>query len=845
MTASLEELKHRLKDLKQALSIERDHQFTDVQGRRQRFSQFVSQTLGQLRLADEQIHQQCYKLQSTFKQYNSMDVGRRMHAVDDLAELLTVLADPFSPPTVVPLLTQQDEAATAHQANGSIKPPTVVSPNTSLRKLSVSVVKGVGQRAVQLLASVGVHSVHQLLHYAPKRYIDYQTQVPIGQLQPNEDVTVIARILSVSLFQARGKPLWILTVTFGDTPARGGNRMQATWFYRNMPRNVLEGHKARYVKGAMAMVSGHTKIDKRSGNIAMERPEVELLDEDASPGESNSLHAGRIVPVYPLTEGLYLKGLRRWIWNALEQFGPAITDPFPADIRAQYPYMPLKQALHQIHFPQSMDDTEAARNRLVFDELFYLQARLAMVRARYKQTIPGLQLVKQPGGYADQFLKNLPFTLTGAQQRMFADIQRDMASNEPMYRLLQGDVGSGKTVVALLTLLIAVDSGYQGAIMAPTEILAEQHYQRFVEWLTPLGLKVGLCVGRQGVKERRIVQAGLANGQTHIAVGTHALIQDGIEFAQLGAVVIDEQHRFGVKQRILLKDKGIKNDNGETSNHPEMLTMTATPIPRTLAMTLHGDLDVSALDERPPGRQPIETMLFKGSQRKKAYQWINQELVSGRQAYVVFPLIEESETLAAKAATTEAERLQKEIFPQWRIGLMHGKLKPQEKAAVMAEFAEGRLHILVSTTVVEVGVDVPNATVMMIESADRFGLSQLHQLRGRVGRGKHKSYCLLVSDTPSEDTQQRLQVMCETDNGFIIAERDLAIRGPGEFLGTRQSGLPEFQLVDLIRDQDILVEAREAAQAVMDNGTYLLDHPELREAILENTESLFNVLGSG
>ncbi|NDG05507.1 MAG: ATP-dependent DNA helicase RecG, partial [Alphaproteobacteria bacterium] len=358
-------------------------------------------------------------------------------------------------------------------------------------------------------------------------------------------------------------------------------------------------------------------------------------------------------------------------------------------------------ALRQIHFPETRDLATAARERLVFDELFYVQLRLSLIRQQYKRTIKGLNLMYQAGGYAEQLKQALPFALTGAQQRVLNEISQDIASDEPMYRMLQGDVGSGKTVVAILTLLAAVENGYQGALMAPTEILAEQHYRKCVEWLTPLGLRAGLFVGKSGAKERRELRQALLNGQIHVAVGTHALIQDDVEFAKLGIVVVDEQHRFGVRQRTLLKSKG---------QHPEMLTMTATPIPRSLAMTLHGDLDVSILDELPPGRTPIKTTLFTHAQIGHGYQLIRQEILKGRQAYIVFPLIEESETLSAKAATSEAERLQQEVFQDLRIGLLHGKMRPDEKDAVMSRFAAGDLHILVSTTVVEVGVDVPNAT---------------------------------------------------------------------------------------------------------------------------------------
>ncbi|MBY0405454.1 MAG: ATP-dependent DNA helicase RecG, partial [Cyanobacteria bacterium] len=403
----------------------------------------------------------------------------------------------------------------------------------------------------------------------------------------------------------------------------------------------------------------------------MDRPQIEILSyQDAQAAEDPmSLNAGRIVPVYPLVEGLNLKFLRKAIFQALEDFLDTLVDPLPEKLCKKFQLILLHQALREIHFPKTISDYQEARKRLVFDELFYVQMRLALMRQHYKQSIQGLSLKRIPGGLVDQFLKNLSFQLTGAQQRVFDEISEDLASSEPMYRMLQGDVGSGKTVVALLTLLVGIENGYQGALMAPTEILAEQHYRRFIEWLTPLGLRVGLFLGKSTAKERRDLRQGLLNGQIHMAVGTHALIQDDVEFRNLGVIVVDEQHRFGVRQRTLLKSKG---------ENPEMLTMTATPIPRSLAMTLHGDLDVSILDELPPGRTPIKTVLLPSRQQGQANQLIRQEVIQGHQVYVVFPLIEESETLAAKAATSEATRLQEEVFPEMRIGLLHGKLSSEE-----------------------------------------------------------------------------------------------------------------------------------------------------------------------
>ncbi|MFN8615142.1 MAG: ATP-dependent DNA helicase RecG [Vampirovibrionales bacterium] len=819
-TPMLDEVSLRLNDLQQAIAIERKQAYTNVQGKRTTFARFVCKTLHQLAASRWVDPAPAQLLEQQFNRYENTDLNYRLHAVEALENWLVSLTQSASPSASVQTPNHPP----------SEDPPSV--PWRTLHHIPVSHIKGVGATMAKRLAGLGIHSVANLLHYYPRRYVDYATQKPIHTLSNGDDVSIVGTLGTASLFQSKKQPLWILTVPLMD--AHGG-RLIAQWFYRGVPRQQLEASKARLAKGGMAMMSGRVKWDAPRRQWQMDRPEVVLLDDDTE-GLPSTLHAGRVVPVYPLTEGLHIRGLRRVVYQALQQFGSLLTDPFPPELPLPRPLLGLSQAIQQIHFPESLTLCEAARERLVFDELFYLQARLTMVRSRYKQTAPGLIFARQTDGWVDQLEQLLPFTLTAAQKRVMAEIESDLKQGEPMYRLLQGDVGSGKTVVALLTLLLAVDHGYQGALMAPTEILAEQHYQRFVEWLTPLGLKVGLCVGKHSTKQRQQVLTGLANGQIHVAVGTHALIQEGVVFHQLGVVVIDEQHRFGVRQRMLLKDKG---------EHPHLLSMTATPIPRTLTMTLHGDLDVSLLDERPPGRQPISTQVLRGSQRRQAMERITSEVVAGRQAYIVYPLIDDSETLAAKAATSEAERLQTEVFPQWRVGLLHGKLKPEEKEAVMSAFARGETHILVSTTVVEVGVDVPNATVMVIENADRFGLSQLHQLRGRVGRGQWASYCLLISDHSNDDTMERLSVMAQTDNGFVIAERDLQLRGPGEYLGTRQSGLPEFALADLIRDQDLLMEARTLAELVVKDGELLLNHPELRETILHNTEAVFGVLGSG
>ena len=533
-------------------------------------------------------------------------------------------------------------------------------------------------------------------------------------------------------------------------------------------------------------------------------------------GETKNLNLARIVPIYTVCENLNIKTLRKAIFNAIELYKDYIVNIIPDEIRERIGLMDKRTAVEQIHFPETMEKLEQARFTLVFEELFLLQLKLVRLREENSKH-SALTLTIKEDGLVHKFISSLPFELTGGQKKAVNEILSDLNSDKPMARLLQGDVGSGKTVVACIMLLAGVENGYQGALMAPTEILAQQHYNNLVQWLTPLGLSVGLFLGSQGKRVRENFQQDLRNGQTNIAVGTHALIQDNIEFHNLGAIVVDEQHRFGVKQRNILKKK---------SNNPQMLTMTATPIPRTLAMTVHGDLDLTIIDELPKGRLPIKTSLT--TSHRGVYELIEREILSGRQAYVVYPLIEESETLSAKAATIEAEKLQNEVFPQFKIGLLHGKLKNDEKEQVMQDFKNKKYDILVSTTVVEVGVDVPNATVMVIENAERFGLSQLHQLRGRVGRSALQSYCVLVTASRSQETRERLNIMTQTNDGFVIAEKDLQLRGPGEFLGTRQSGLPDLILSDIVKDAKILELARSEAITLVKSGK-VNDYPLLEK----------------
>ena len=597
------------------------------------------------------------------------------------------------------------------------------------------------------------------------------------------------------------------------------------FFQAKSNRFVLERTKAQFPVGTGIMVSGEVKLNKYNMQKTIDKPSYSIIADDIF--ENSNLNLGRIVPVYPLSEHLSMKTLRKAVFNALETFKHTIKTVLPDYLRQKYNIMEKSDAVLQMHFPETMEKLEQARFSLVFEEFFIAQLKLAQLREQNRKKHDSLQFNIRQDGLVMNFINSLPFELTTAQKNAVNEILNDLQSDEPMQRLLQGDVGSGKTVVATIMLLAAVECGYQGAIMAPTEILAQQHYNNLINWLTPLGLHVGLFLGSLGKKARKIQEIDLANGQTNIAVGTHALIQENIEFANLGAIVIDEQHRFGVKQRVGLRKK---------ANSPQILTMTATPIPRTLALSVHGDLDLTIIDELPKGRKPIKTALCNS--KKQIYNLIRQQVQQGRQAYIVYPLIEESETLSAKAATIEAEKLQKEVFPELKIGLLHGKLKNDEKDKVMKDFKDGKYNILVSTTVVEVGVDVPNATVMVIENAERFGLSQLHQLRGRVGRCEHQSYCVLSSSTRNPETRARLEIMEQTNDGFVIAEKDLELRGPGEFLGTRQSGLPDMIVADIVKDTKILEIARnEAIKFVKDYN--IEDYPLLEQA--ENLQSVSNL----
>ncbi len=777
-----------LEKIRRAIEVEVKHRYIDIRGQSQTFSQFIKSEAKKIYKTTGK-NPRWSVIAETFDGYRCFDVNDRRKAIDRLVKVIK--------------LTLEEENATTKVAETGER--RLEAPD----KVDVTYVKGVGPKIAYYLNKLGIYTALDLITYFPRKHIDYSSRTLIKKLREGESTTIFGYIKSVSAFNTRNN-LSVIRVLIQDE----SGVLELSFFQAKATRVMQERIKSQFPVNAGIMVSGIVKRNNYTHKLTIDKPSYSIMSGEFI--EGSNLNLGRIVPIYTVCEGLNIKTLRRAIYNAIEMYNDYIVDVLPDYIREKHGILPKKVAVKAIHFPETMEIMEQSRFSLVFEELFLIQLRLAKVRQENlaNNTCPALKV--GTNGLVQQFVKSLPFELTNGQKKAVNEILNDLNSEKPMARLLQGDVGSGKTVVATIMLLAGVENNYQGAIMAPTEILAQQHYNNLVQWLTPMGLNVGLFLGSHGKKVRTEFETNLRNGQTHIAVGTHALIQENVEFANLGAIVVDEQHRFGVKQRNTLKKK---------SQNPQVLTMTATPIPRTLALTVHGDLDLTIIDELPKGRKPIKTSLV--SSHKLTYKLIREEIEAGRQAYIVYPLIEESETLSAKAATAEAERLQAEVFPDLRIGLLHGKLKNAEKEGVMADFKAKKYDILVCTTVVEVGVDVPNATVILIENAERFGLSQLHQLRGRVGRSDLQSYCILFSNTKNQETRERLNIMTETNDGFVIAEKDLELRGPGEFLGTRQSGIPDLIISDIVRDAKILEITRNEALTFV-NTQMLENYPLLK-----------------
>ncbi len=702
-----------------------------------------------------------------------------------------------------PSASPRSSSTTSSKAKRALEPAAAITLDSP-----VAALKRVNPKTAGQLAKLEVNTVRDLLYHFPHRHIDYSRRAKVSELWPGQELTVVGKISeSRELPLGRSRRKAAEVVLTDDTGS-----VKVTWFN--------QGFLARTLKpGTNVAISG--KVDAFNNRPVFESPDYDIL----RPGQE-AVSTGRLVPVYPLTAGLVGRTLRGLTWQVLKEHLKGLEETAPEEMLSRTSLLPLSAALRQAHYPDSLQSRDRARRRLAFDELLTSQLSVLSRRQREIGLLEGVP-IEAEAGFLEGFLSSLPFTLTDAQRRCLDEVLGDMAhGTPPMNRLLQGEVGSGKTVVVLIALLVAISRGYQGAIMVPTEVLAEQHFQTVTKllggmadttqsenlltvYLEPLGrpMTVGLLTGSTRARPRNRLKALAAEGTLDLLIGTHALIQEGVEMPRLALAVMDEQHRFGVMQRSALRQKSEEN--------PHTLVMSATPIPRTLTLTLYGDLDISVIDELPPGRQEIQTRYVDPERREAAYGFIRREVNDGRQAFIVCPLVEESEVIEAKAATDEHEGLSTEVFPDLKLGLLHGRMSSAEKDKVMRQFRDGELDILVTTAVVEVGIDVTNATVMLIEGADRFGLSQLHQFRGRVGRGEHKSYCILMSENPSNLAQERLSALERTRDGFELAEIDLNLRGPGDFFGTRQSGLPNLRMAQL-SDRDLLDLARQEATRIME-----------------------------
>jgi len=703
----------------------------------------------------------------------------------------------------------------------------VISLDTPLQYL-----KGVGPRRAADLQRVGLSTVEDLLDRFPIRYEDRGSFLTISALRPGMSASIAGEVISCGIRPTRRPRFKIFEMLVRDHTGA----LRAVFFNQPFLNDVFHPHQRVILFG---------RLELTSHGMQMQNPQYEILKaegdaEATAESDDETLHTGRIVPIYEKTGTLTTKMQRAIVHQALGAIPAAVTDPLPASVCARQQLIDRRTALLDVHFPPAGTPIETlnafrspAQRRLIFEEFFLFQLGLVLRRRQFDAERKPRSVVVNDD-IRESARRVLPFRLTGDQKKAIAEIVEDMKRPQPMNRLLQGDVGSGKTIVALMAALVAMENGFQVAFMAPTEILAEQHFITIRRLLEASKFRFALLTGATPAKRRREIQAELSGGSIHLAVGTHALVEDPVGFRELGLVVIDEQHRFGVLQRATLRAKGLR---------PDVLVMTATPIPRTLALTTYGDLDVSVMREMPPGRHPIKTIAKPESRRDEIYDFIRKQIDAARQAYVIYPLVEESEKVDLKAATEMADHLSNDVFPQYRVALLHGRMKPDAKERVMAAFSRGELDILVSTTVVEVGVDVANASVMLVEHAERFGLSQLHQLRGRVGRGPHQSYCILLYQAPLTDQgRARLKALTESTDGFEIAERDLELRGPGDFFGTRQSGMPTLRVGDLVRDHQIMEAARREAVAA-------LDDPEQAATLIAfvrtNWERRFGLVGVG
>lgn len=683
--------------------------------------------------------------------------------------------------------------------------------------------KGVGPKRAALLAKLGVHTLRDVLYYAPRDYQDRTQLKCIKDIEVGETGTIVGEVLKCDSRKTR-RGMHLTEILIGDDTGV----IAATWFSKRFPMK----HLAKV--GDRVLASGKVKF---YDGLQLVSPDIEVLAAEDVADDGTAAPTGAILPVYPATEGLPQFALRKLTASALDVSLEHEEETLPPPLRAKRELLPVQEALRQAHYPDSMASVSVARRRLAYDEFLALELAMAMRRRGIKDDQQGLSL--KVGQNVDSHIRRLfPFQLTRAQNRAITEIVDDLRSPKPMNRLLQGDVGSGKTVVAVYAMLSAIANGYQAALMAPTEILAEQHFVTLQEFLANADVNVAVLTGGVTAKDRREKLEALAAGEIQLAVGTHALIQKSIEFHRLGLVVVDEQHKFGVMQRAELRHKGIT---------PDVLVMTATPIPRTLSLTVFGDLDVSTIDEMPPGRQPIKTHFVYPDKREEALGFVRTQLEAGRQAFIVYPLVEESEKLDLQAATEAADQIRNEVLPDFKIGLIHGRMKAAEKDQIMRAFRARSFDVLVATTVIEVGIDVPNATIMIIEHANRYGLAQLHQLRGRIGRGEHESHCFLFGYPGTEDAKERLKVMTETTDGFRIAEVDLKLRGPGEFFGTKQHGLPDLRFGDIIEDFKLLRAARQDAFELIASDPDLSnpDHAALRRSFRRRFEGRLDLINVG
>ena len=753
------------------------------------------------------IHQQheIHRIQTLLRNYQRLPEQDQKHCLLStkaiLDDLIRDLASPLD--RALPVMS--------HDSRFTVQNPLDLQQIDPMEKIGsnpvepfpwtvpVQYIKGVGPQRARLLEKVGINTLEDALYFLPRRYEDRGNLKAIGQLVNGEGQTISGEVVAADLIVTPRRGLRIMEIALQDETGT----IYAKWFNQPYLKKIFK-------KGQRLVLSGKVTINRYYGHVwEMENPNFEILDDE----DQELLHSGRIVPIYPETKGFGSRPIRSLINRFIEHYTPMLPEILPEPIRKEYGLLALPQALRAVHFPPSGSDlvrfnrgSSEPHRRLIFDEFLLLQLGLALKKRGVQDEKKGIRFKIDPSK-VKRFIERLPFKLTSAQRRVMDEIQKDMAGIHPMNRLIQGDVGSGKTVVALFAMYMAVENNYQAALMVPTEILAEQHYLNLTPFLDELGIPCALLTSGQERKEKQRIREAIVSGAASVLIGTHALLQEEIRFQRLGLVVVDEQHKFGVMQRATLTRKGY---------HPDVLIMTATPIPRTLALSVYGDLDLSLLDEMPPGRKPVITKLFYESQRQTVYREIEKELSKGHQAYVVYPLVEESEKVDLKAAVKMAAHIQETVFPRYRIGLLHGKMKSHEKEQVMRDVSHGKIQLLVSTTVIEVGIDVSNATVMLIEHAERFGLAQLHQLRGRVGRGPAQAHCYLLASFPqSEDGKRRLDAMVKSTDGFFIAEEDLSIRGPGEFFGTRQSGLPELKVANIIRDAKVLEEARAAAFKVI------------------------------